>query len=60
MKRRNARSDPSIAIPAAGEPFPTYTDADVKKSATGIVTVVRSPSRPSVKFVPFTVPITAK
>ena len=60
LNRRNPISPPTTAPVTGSIPLPIPMETTVKKTATISVTLDARPSSPSVKFTPFTVPITAK
>ena len=59
LNRRNPSSAPTTAQVIGSTPLFVPIATTVKNVATSTVTLEARPSRPSVKFVPFTVPITA-
>ena len=59
LNNKNPRSAPTTAQVIGSTPLFVPIATTVKNVATRTVTLDASPSSPSVKFVPFTVPITA-
>ena len=60
LNSKNPISPPTTAQVIGSIPLFVPIETTVKNTATISVTLDASPSRPSVKFTPFTVPITAK